>query len=347
MIGTLPPPYGGVSIHVVRLLERLRAAQVDARVYEQRGKQDLDNGVIPLGRNPLHYLALLLLNRDRILHLQFNAVPALCLAGLVLPARGRRYLVTVHSERLFRVYSDMPLVARWLLRRLIARCVALVCVSESIAESVPDVGCSMADKVHVIPAFLPPQQSETNESLVPRRVLDFVSKKKQVIVSHGWFGYFIDDCHVYGFDLLVALANHLKNAGDGRCLVTIISGSYDESHRQTIYKAQDPLSDVWLISEDAFPATSLFAKADMFVRPTRTDGDSVSVRECLMMGVPVVASNAVKRPAECLLFRNGSQSDFLRTVDQALKAPGTRFPVQQREAEPAIVGLIKSLLEKK
>jgi len=40
----------------------------------------------------------------------------------------------------------------------------------------------------------------------------------------------------------------------------------------------------------AFPFTAVY------LRPTLTDGDAVSIREALDAGVPVVASNVVRRP---------------------------------------------------
>src|SRR5690606_30076837 len=42
---------------------------------------------------------------------------------------------------------------------------------------------------------------------------------------------------------------------------------------------------------------------DAFVRPTRADGDSISVREALGLGVRVVASDVGNRPAGVALFR--------------------------------------------
>ena len=35
---------------------------------------------------------------------------------------------------------------------------------------------------------------------------------------------------------------------------------------------------------------------DVLLKPTNTDGDAISVREALYLGVPVVASDVVERP---------------------------------------------------
>jgi len=51
---------------------------------------------------------------------------------------------------------------------------------------------------------------------------------------------------------------------------------------------------------------SLMAASDVFVRATLEDGDSVSVREALSLGVPVVASSTAMRPAGAILFQTGN-----------------------------------------
>ncbi|HYG68672.1 MAG TPA: glycosyltransferase, partial [Anaeromyxobacteraceae bacterium] len=48
-------------------------------------------------------------------------------------------------------------------------------------------------------------------------------------------------------------------------------------------------------------ALATIEAADVFVRPTRADGDAVSVREALALGRAVVATSVGHRPAGCLL----------------------------------------------
>jgi hypothetical protein len=50
---------------------------------------------------------------------------------------------------------------------------------------------------------------------------------------------------------------------------------------------------------------ALMSACDVFLRPTLEDGDSISVREALALGVPVVASRVGARPAGAILFRPG------------------------------------------
>jgi glycosyltransferase involved in cell wall biosynthesis len=64
----------------------------------------------------------------------------------------------------------------------------------------------------------------------------------------------------------------------------------------------------------------LMSACDVFLRPTLEDGDSISVREALAMGVPVVASNVGARPAGAILFDPGDLEGMLAAIERALTA---------------------------
>ena len=117
--------------------------------------------------------------------------------------------------------------------------------------------------------------------------------------------------------LIQALRQHYPNIG----VYTVTSGTLDEGHRRDIYAQRKALGleSHWLIIEDPLPAAALYARSDLFVRPTITDGDSVSVRECLYFGVPVLASNATKRPEACTLFKSRDFDDMLNNANAMLR----------------------------
>jgi glycosyltransferase involved in cell wall biosynthesis len=69
---------------------------------------------------------------------------------------------------------------------------------------------------------------------------------------------------------------------------------------------------------------SLLQEADVVVRSTFTDGDAITVREALDLGVPVVASDTAFRPRGVVLFRKGDSRDLLAKVSQVLASPESR-----------------------
>ena len=55
----------------------------------------------------------------------------------------------------------------------------------------------------------------------------------------------------------------------------------------------------------------------LFIRATTTDGDSVSLREALYFGAPILASDVVPRPDGVMLF-NLEKDDLSQKVDEYL-----------------------------
>jgi hypothetical protein len=55
-------------------------------------------------------------------------------------------------------------------------------------------------------------------------------------------------------------------------------------------------------------------QADLVVRPTNTDGDSLSIREAIFLNKPIISSDVVKRPDGTILFANRNQAAFENTL---------------------------------
>ena len=56
-------------------------------------------------------------------------------------------------------------------------------------------------------------------------------------------------------------------------------------------------------------------------RPTCTDGDAVMIREALMYGLPVIASDAAKRPEGCLVYPYDSPDIAVQILNRILSNP--------------------------
>ena len=346
VVGALPPPFGGVSVHVKRYMELLKESDtIEAKLYDLTGKNDPANGVIALKNSPLGYIKFLLSFKEDLVHFHFNNHRALAIAGQFLPWRKKKsYVVTIHSARLIRWYDEKGFFYRKSISDCFRRAAHLICVGQPIADFMTQRLGIDPSKVSLIPAFLPPTKEERSESHIPDEVLAFVSGKETVVGTHGWFGYFIGGDHVYSFDHVAKLAQEIADSGRNIVLYTVISGCYEKSHRAQIKALQAPLSDVWMIVETPFSCAALYEKTDIFVRPTITDGDSVSIRECLNAGVRVLASDAVQRPKQCHLYpsRNYDKlsSQFWNLLDSDITyEPDNTNPGAQ------LIGLVENLFD--
>jgi glycosyltransferase involved in cell wall biosynthesis len=92
--------------------------------------------------------------------------------------------------------------------------------------------------------------------------------------------------------------------------------------------AQGPARGVLALGEIPNEAAlAVIAASDVFVRPTRADGDAVSVREALSQGRPVVASAVGHRPPGCLLFPAGDAAALAAQLVEAARLPAGAAPL--------------------
>jgi glycosyltransferase involved in cell wall biosynthesis len=69
-------------------------------------------------------------------------------------------------------------------------------------------------------------------------------------------------------------------------------------------------------------ALAVMAASDAFVRSTTVDGDAISVREALSLGVRCIASDAAARPPGAVLFRSGNPEELAHKLRESLARPG-------------------------
>ena len=59
-------------------------------------------------------------------------------------------------------------------------------------------------------------------------------------------------------------------------------------------------------------------KGTIFIRPTNTDGDSISVREALYFDIPCISSDVVPRPPGTIVFKNRNTDDLIIKIKDVL-----------------------------
>ena len=75
-----------------------------------------------------------------------------------------------------------------------------------------------------------------------------------------------------------------------------------------------------IINENICNAFEYWEISDLFIRPTSTDMEGISVKEALYVGTNVVASDVCIRPKECILFKKRDQEDLNNKVKSVYKS---------------------------
>ena len=326
LIGPFPPPHGGISVHVAEAKRHLDRAGICNRVLNLNRAAPQGDEYICV-RSGIGLLRVLLahVRNGWTLHLHTNGhnnkswlVALACgLIGQFAPA----CLLTVHSG-MAPTYLGRTSIWRRLLAyyacRLHGRVIA---VNRQIMLSIISLGVS-CDRVEVIPAYL----SVSPSADLPALSEDLAKQSRPLISSVLFYR------PEYGFDVLIHALSRLRHRyPDAQCLVMGSGEQQEEAER--LIREEGLEKNMKLLGDVPHElCLAMISASDVFVRATRKDGDSISVREALALGVPTVVSDVGHRPPGAILFRAGDQDELVRRMETALAMPRHNSP--GRNAQP-------------
>ena len=134
---------------------------------------------------------------------------------------------------------------------------------------------------------------------------------------------FVDGVDIYGADLAVELLLEIRREHPEAGLVIGRPTAGDAAFQAYCRRLDERIAQagatgaVWILDgeRELWPAIKA---ADLFLRPTLSDGDSIGVREALHFGIPVVASDAAPRPDSVHLFPSRSLEGLVQAVRKVL-----------------------------
>ena len=193
-------------------------------------------------------------------------------------------------------------------------------------------------KCAVMNAFLPPVMEI--ESGLPPYIKEWISAKRKngmmVVSSNAYRLETYKGEDLYGLDLCIEAARRAISNQFQLCFIFIVSVLDD--YKDTFYRygeiiRESGLQDNFLLINENLSFVRLMEQSDIVLRPTNTDGDSLTVREALYLGKVVIASDVVNRPAGTILFRSRDIDDLADKLMEAV----TKKDFRHKQAQPEII----------
>ncbi|HYO72799.1 MAG TPA: glycosyltransferase family 4 protein [Archangium sp.] len=335
LVGDYPPPHGGVAVHVQQLHGYLRERGVETVVLDigKGGRPAPD--VIPV-RTPTQYgkrLAGFLREGWTVhVHTSGNNPKSWMLAATAgVRARAPR-VITLHSG-LLPDYLAASVSRRAFARVALAGYSRVVAVSEAVREALARCGVP-EEKLVVYPAFCGSQVRPGKVS--PEIEAARARRRPLLAMAHH-------PSPVYGRGLMFRALRMIADALPGVGLAVFGPGTRSEAFLQEAreHRVEELLEDMGELEHAR--ALALIARCDAFIRPTTHDGDAISVREALALGVPCVASDVCGRPHGTYTFRAGNAVDLAERVQQALEQGPAQ--VVSPDAGPVLLKLYGDLVQ--
>lgn len=320
IIGPCPPPYGGVSVHILRLYKLLKTdfefdfvdespvqkkeffniRSLQLFVYLKKMRR-CDTLFIHSGKDTL-----------RIFHL---------IIGRLL---AKRIILVLHG------FTSSPPQFIFSIRSYIYRLAStVIAVNNDIR-----LRLNLSKKKCIIKdAFIPPYLNEEPE--LPDYIHNLLSEKRKerkvILSSNASSLEKYSNQDLYGLDMCIEVCRRLSIKKVQFFFVFIVSSIRNNEElftRSIELIKKNGLTDDFLLIHQKLSFMKVMEYSDIIVRATNTDGDSLTVREGLYLRKKVIASDIVKRPTGVVLFQNRNISDLeaklslLISANSELKLPG-------------------------
>ncbi len=327
VLGPLPPPLGGVSIHIVRYIELLRSTGWKATAYSYTGTTQ--TGRMGKFLEILQMFAGIYLRVNAgawdVLHLHYGGMGYfLAMVPLLIISPGRK-VITFHSVRVIQDLENRPGWVRRLALSFLNSFDLFVVVREGIGTELRSLGLTNPE-ITVMPAFLPPTERESSLERLPLEISEKIHRYnrdgvKQLCCAAYYLGSGYGQQDLYGVEELLDVLKDLDgNLEEPLALWVLVSNGPESDERkasdQAVREAAANLKNVHVELHYGLPLVPVMARCQAFLRPSREDGDSVALREALGLGLPALASDVVERPQGTRTFSLASRSSFLSGLQE-------------------------------
>lgn len=308
-LGPYPPPEGGISRNMLAIRDEL--VKLDHRcsiVAISKSSHVREEADVHHPRSALGLVKLLATLDFDVLHLHIGGdisrrILALALAASIF-GRGRSVL-TVHSGGYPLSPAARHATPNSLQGRILRRFSRVIAVNEPISEVFHRFGLR-PDRIKVICPYS--LQRPDEKVTVPTSLADFVGRHSPLLISVG--GLERDYDPLFQIAAMDYIVSDFPNAGllmvgDGSMRREVEHAAANSGHNDVIYVAGNVEHAITL---------HLINNSDVLLRTTLFDGDAISVREALLMGTPVIATDNGMRPDGVHLIRPGDLEDLARKV---------------------------------
>lgn len=289
LLGPYPPPQGGVQVNIVSIRDCLLKLGHYCGVINLTRHRKPEGDDVYYPESAAGVVRLLFRLRTEIIHLHIGGdltLRLLVLGGFCSHLPWAKTVLTFHSGG-YPSSEEGRRLSRYSLKALLLRHFdALIAVNEEIRAFF--LRCGVPEgRVHVISpySFIAP----STDPLRPD-IAEFLAKRGPVFITIGLLE------PEYDLPMQIDVMERVLTTHEDAGLIIIGSGSLEGDLRKHI--ASKLYADRILLAGDVPHEMTLRAlqESNVCLRTTLYDGDALSVREALHLGVPVIGTRTVLRP---------------------------------------------------
>lgn len=288
ILGKIPPPVGGITVHVRRLIGALNKKCISFTFCDLR-----NDTVLTIVRKIMMH---------NVIHIHFSR-PVLQLAfALFCRLTFKKLMITYHGQ--WGRYRRIGNFAVKLSARL-----ATVPIVQDMRSFQEALSCNRHAKL--ISTFISSPDIDPLPAWLKQEIISRQAHFKNTFCTNAWNVTFDKyGKETYGIsDMVTLFGKHPEYL----LLISDPSGAYCQYF--AAINIQLPANVMFVNIHHDF--RSILSLSDAFIRNTSTDGVSLSIHEARELRVPVLASDAVERPSFCFVFEDLSTLDLQTSLHDA------------------------------
>ena len=309
LIGPFPPPYGGVSVHILRFKNLLKETFNFNYIDES---STIKNEYFNL-RSLKIFTYLKTIANTEIIFIHSGNLWVRIFHVFIGRMFGKKTILVLHG------FTSKPPKIVFQLLGLIYRSSDLVIAVNSDIKTrlnLPERKCIIKE------AYIPPVVDDEPE--LPLKISSLLKKYKKdgtIVCGNAFRLEKYKNQDLYGLDLCIEVTKRLVEKKVPFIFIFIVSSIDQSSEVYFEYEStikEFNLGQHFYLINEKLSFVKLMQESDIVVRPTNTDGDSLTIREALFLNKKVLTSDVVERPAGVKLFKNRDIDDFEIQLERLL-----------------------------
>jgi hypothetical protein len=291
ILGKTPPPIGGVTIHVQRLLDLLDTKNINYIFYK--------NTKINLLK-----ILFLILFLKHIVHLHTSSpLVRFYLSFINRITHKSKIIITYHGN-----IGRFNFFKNW----LDTQSIKLADIPIVINEESFRIAKTLNSNTKFLSAFIPPLKKENLPNHILKNIRS-LKKEKNIIFCTNAFdvSYDKNGKEIYNGTQILKIFSNKKNQQYG-----FIFSDPSSNYKRLIKEKKISLTNNILMISEPHSFFEVLKHTDCFIRHTTTDGDPLSIKESLYLKKIVLATNVVKRAKGVITYHLSSENNLQKLIHQ-------------------------------
>ena len=284
VIGKIPPPVGGVSVFVKRTVEK----------YENNGHAVDCIHSINIKAKILFNLCF---KKYDLIVVNTSSIAVFAFLFFLRSVRYIDYVDHNHSR-----HWKLG-IKREILFYFLSKVKTISVVNDHLINNYP---IKLHSSIEVINPYIKPSGNSAQiKSCFGRSYENFVSEHDKLILISAWRLIIESGEDLYGVDFSISILFELLSSYENIGLIIGLGDSnYNLKYRNylldKIMRSGMNNNIFWLLDQNVI--WPVYEDVDIYLRPTTTDGNSISIHEANGFNCTVIASNVVPRPDFCRVY---------------------------------------------